>query len=784
MHSRPGSLSGSFADDSTAPFISEKGAKKHMSKYANAIPVHQPPKQLSERLESWLQNDRLMFIVYLLLSIFTRLYRIGSNSKVVWDEAHFGKFGSYYLRHTFYFDVHPPLGKILVSLAQYLSGYNGDFEFESGSDYPEHVPYIKMRVLMALYGIMMVPVAFLTAQSFGWNWRTRNMFVLMVLLDHGWLTISRFVLLDSMLLIFTLCVVLGLVRFHRLQQHSFTRAWWCWLFFTGVSIGCVSSVKMVGLFVTSLVGLYTMADLWDKFGDLKMPVRTYLRHWCARILALVIVPLLIYAFSFALHFHLLYKSGPGDAQMSSLFQSNLKGSSLSKYPLEAAYGSKVSLKNNGYGGGLLHSHVQTFPIGSLQQQVTCYHYKDTNNDFLFLPLYNEPQLPDANDTNTDPPRMLKSGDTVRMLHVETMHVLQTRDIPAPVTKGQHEVSGSAVLDSDSRLNEWKVEVVSDLALGAGHVGSPVRTLTTAFRLKNDELGCYLRAANVNLPDWGWKQVEVTCDPENNPRDEFTHWNIENHWNDRLPVESGRHFRSPFFKDLVHLNVAMMVANNALVPDEDKEDSLASQPSEWPWLWNGLRMNGWGADQDKYFLVGNVFVWWGSTASLIIMCSLLVWYFMRRQRRMYDLSPVVWDNFLFVTGVGLLGWFLHYLPFLIMGRVMYIHHYLPTLYFAVIVYCELMDHFLWGKTARYRFHFTHLLRIGTIPAPKNRALRDENCDPPCEGRPLSERLRNITFACTAALCIFVFIWFRAFSFGMYGDIKNWHGLQLRKSWNVY
>ena len=28
----------------------------------------------------------------------------------------------------------------------------------------------------------------------------------------------------------------------------------------------------VGLFVTALVGLYTIEDLWDKFGDLKMPV--------------------------------------------------------------------------------------------------------------------------------------------------------------------------------------------------------------------------------------------------------------------------------------------------------------------------------------------------------------------------------------------------------------------------------------------------------------------------------------------------------------------------------
>lgn len=27
---------------------------------------------------------------------------------------------------------------------------------------------------------------------------------------------------------------------------------------------------MIGLFVTALVGIYTIEDLWDKFGDLKM----------------------------------------------------------------------------------------------------------------------------------------------------------------------------------------------------------------------------------------------------------------------------------------------------------------------------------------------------------------------------------------------------------------------------------------------------------------------------------------------------------------------------------
>src|SRR2546423_12416700 len=106
----------------------------------------------------------------------------------------------------------------------------------------------------------------------------------------------------------------------------------------------------------------------------------------------------------------------------------------------------------------------------------------------------------------------------------------------------------------------------------------------------------------------------------------------------MPVPPGDpgSYKSPFFRDFIHHNVTMMTSNNALVPDPDKQDDLASQFWQWPILNVGLRMCSWDdnskasclrtciycffADRNlavKYFLLVNPFVYWVSTASLAI-----------------------------------------------------------------------------------------------------------------------------------------------------------------------
>ncbi|KAG2217376.1 hypothetical protein INT45_007386 [Circinella minor] len=606
-----------------------------------------------------------------LLAFWTRFRHIGLSNIVVWDEAHFGKFGSHYLKNEFYFDVHPPLGKMLVGLSGWLAGYNGSFAFESGHQYPEDVNYTAMRIFNAFWGSLLVPLAYLTARQFKMSQRASILAATMVL----------------------------------------------------------------------LVGLNTIEDLWEMLGDVQMPKKTYAAHWMARALCLIVIPALVYLFSFAMHFLVLYRSGPGDAQMSSLFQARLSGNSFDRNPLELAYGSKLTIKNYGYGGGLLHSHVQTFPEGSKQQQVTCYHYKDDNNHWVIKAprLIGDPQEyePDENGNV----RFIKDGDIIRLMHPNTGRNLHSHPIAAPVTSGQWEVSAYGNETVGDIQDNWKVEIVDDLIYNDKE---RVRSLTTRFRLRHTQLDCLLYANNVVLPQWGFKQIEVICDKRNRENDPHTWWNVEEHYNDHLPAAPKNAYKSKFLHDFWHLNVAMWTSNNALVPDPDKEDILSSTPSEWPLASVGLRMCGWSDDIIKYYLLGNPAVWWPAFASLLVFLGTAGYYLARMQRKIHDLSNAQWDHFFYVGKTLFLGWFLHYIPFYIMGRVTYLHHYFPALYFSILMVPFLLDHLTTN---------------------------------------MSNRTKWIIFGIAYGMVTLVFIYFAPVAYGMSGPISNYKGRKWLNSWNL-
>lgn len=178
-------------------------------------------------------------------------------------------------------DVHPPLAKLLITLAGWLAGFDGEFDFKDiGKDYIEPgVPYVAMRMLPAIMGVLTVSLMFLTLKATGCRSSTAVMGAGVVIFENALTTQSRLILLDSPLIFFTALTALTFTCFSNQQEmgpsHAFKGPWWFWLVASGLSLGATLSVKWVGLFTMAWVGSLTIIQLWVLLGDSKTvtPVR-------------------------------------------------------------------------------------------------------------------------------------------------------------------------------------------------------------------------------------------------------------------------------------------------------------------------------------------------------------------------------------------------------------------------------------------------------------------------------------------------------------------------------
>lgn len=682
-------------------------------------------------------------VLLTLVAGFVRLYGIGDSKRVVWDEAHFGKFGSYYLEHLFYFDVHPPLGKLLVGLSGYLAKFDGSFKFDSGASFPEEHNIVFMRIFNCVFGILCTPLAYFTAMELGFGQLTTWFVSLLVAFEMLSLTLSKFILLDSMLLLFTVSTFFGLVKIHALRQNDnlLSAKGITWLAYTGLSIGCVCSVKWVGLFVTMLVGIYTIYDLGVRFFQTSVPPfkkqyrlswPKYLLHWLARIACLIVIPFVIYVAAFKVHFMVLNKSGPGDGSISTLLQASLEGNKVYNGPRDVAFGSMVTVRSQGLSPNLLHSHLLRYPEGSGQQQVTTYGFKDSNNEFLIefgLEAMEKENRYATLEYDEDHPEyvldfktLVKDGDTIRLQHKLTGSFIHSHPIAAHVLKNLYEATCYGGLHISDAKDDWVIEIQTQEKSPSSEFQNEdpqvVHPVSTNFRLRHKVLGCYLATTGYAYPAWGFQQGEVVCKHSFLTHDKSTWWNIEDHVNDALEKPNITYVppKPKFWKEFILLNYGMMASNNALIPDPDHFDKLASLWWEWPILKSGLRMGSWGNRDHRYLLMGHPFVMFFSTASIPLAALTIVAVLLRWQRQKVDLS-VYGDDWGFLLSAGILplaGWFLHYLPFVMMGRVTYLHHYVPAEYFAIFVSGYLMEYYVARRMPGYiKYAIFALVYVGVV-----------------------------------------------------------------------
>ncbi|XP_033344881.1 protein O-mannosyl-transferase 2 [Bombus vosnesenskii] len=610
-------------------------------------------------------NWWLLFGIIVILTAGTRFYKVTEPQHVCWDETHFGKMGSWYINRTFFFDVHPPLGKMLIALSGYLTGYDGTFPFEKPGDKFENVKYVGMRIFCTFLGATIVPLSYLIVWDLTKSIQAAAFSALFILFDVGLLTLNQYILLDPILLCFMMCATWGMAHTGSLRDESFTWKWWGWLSFTGISLACTISVKFVGLFVVLLVGLNTAFELWRELGDLTKSMINVGKHLLARCICLIFIPILLYMLFFYIHLTVLNKSGSGDGFYSSEFQSLLEGNSLynATMPRQLAYGATITLKNHRTGGGYLHSHWHLYPegIGARQQQITTYSHKDDNNLWLVKKF-------DTDDISSEP-ELVKHGDLIRLEHVITHRNLHSHKEIAPISKKHYQVTGYGENGTGDANDIWKV------LIGNGKDGDVVETVTSKLKFVHYLHHCVLTCSGKTLPKWAYNQQEVSCNP--NMRDKNALWNIEDNNYAKLPNVSFQVYAPGFLDRFLESHAVMLQGNSDL---KIKEGEVSSRPWQWPINYRGQFFSG---NSLRIYLLGNPIIWWGNIIFLILFIILYVHACVRQQRDCVE-TPAVLKQRDKILNAGkwlFIGWLLHYIPFWAMSRVLYFHHYFPALLYS-------------------------------------------------------------------------------------------------------
>jgi len=246
---------------------------------------------------NFMTNKKALFIL-IALGIVTHFLFFGHPNQTVFDEVHFGKFVSGYYTHEYYFDIHPPLGKLMIAGFGKLFNFKPEFSFaEIGDKFPDS-KYMALRFLPSLAGALIPAVIFLFALEIGFSRQAAFAAGILIALENALLTQTRFMLMDGFLILFGF---LALLFYFRKK-----------MILAGVFAGLAISIKWTGLAFLAIMLILEAVKIFKTY-ELGRIWRTAVK--------LVLISILVYFAVFAVHFTILNESGPGDAYMNPTFHS-------------------------------------------------------------------------------------------------------------------------------------------------------------------------------------------------------------------------------------------------------------------------------------------------------------------------------------------------------------------------------------------------------------------------------------------------------------------------------
>ena len=206
--------------------------------------------------------DMFFIVLIALISYAIRIRTFYYPDQIVFDEVHFGNFTNFYIKKKHFFDIHPPLAKLIFAGFAWLSEYDGNIEFgeETSHPYPDE-GYIPLRLTPIMISSL-APVALYIAMRTAPFSKTASLTsALMIAFDTSMLAEGKFLLTDGTLHFFTMLSMA--VMNYWLQQKHHSKKWWAFLYISSVFMGMAFSVKNTALSLCFIAGFTQVIDILD-----------------------------------------------------------------------------------------------------------------------------------------------------------------------------------------------------------------------------------------------------------------------------------------------------------------------------------------------------------------------------------------------------------------------------------------------------------------------------------------------------------------------------------------
>lgn len=261
------------------------------------------------------------------LAVFVRFYRLDHIRSVIFDEVHYLNFDNYILNRSYFFDVNPVFGKLVIAWIANLLGYDPSVHFETLGQPLSQVKAFAARAPAAIFGALTVPVFYRVCRLLRLSTFASFMGATFILLDMMHISQSRIAMVDSVLVFFT-CVAFYsalllwdaknvVVIKRRAVTFTDTAYVLAYLILTGVLCGLSVSVRWTAfatpalIFTISFFGVVPFCKEPLNFLELCVLYGSAFLSYCG---------------SFAAFLLTANQSGPGDGFMSQEFQACLAGS--------------------------------------------------------------------------------------------------------------------------------------------------------------------------------------------------------------------------------------------------------------------------------------------------------------------------------------------------------------------------------------------------------------------------------------------------------------------------